>query len=78
MDNARQQSQYTYRAEDSTNHSVRHVDCDKCEEISTRLQVYQLNVRKNDKVHLSIMNDKDLGDYAALAVAEPWACTIEG
>ncbi|RKK19029.1 hypothetical protein BFJ67_g17634, partial [Fusarium oxysporum f. sp. cepae] len=49
-----------------------------CEEMSTRLQVYQLNVRKNDKVHLSMMNDKDLEDYAALAVAEPWACTIEG
>ncbi|KAL9561263.1 hypothetical protein ACKAV7_014618 [Fusarium commune] len=49
-----------------------------CEEMSTRLQVYQLNVRKNDKVHLSMMNDKDLRDYVALAVAEPWACIIEG
>jgi hypothetical protein len=46
--------------------------------MSTRLQVYQLNVRKNDKVHLSMMNDKELEDYVALAVAEPWACTIEG
>jgi hypothetical protein len=46
--------------------------------MSTRLHVYQLNVRKNDKVHLSMMNDQDLRDYAALAVAEPWACTIEG
>jgi hypothetical protein len=57
--------------EDGTNHSVEHVDCDRYEEISTRLQVYQLNVRKNEKVLLSIMNDKDLRDYAALAVAEP-------
>jgi hypothetical protein len=39
--------------------------------------VYQLNVRKNENVHLSMMNDKDLEDYAALAVAEPWACIIE-
>jgi hypothetical protein len=46
--------------------------------MSTRLQVYQLNVRKNDKVHLSMMNDKELEDYVPLAVAEPWACTIEG
>ncbi|KAF6514240.1 hypothetical protein HZS61_006496 [Fusarium oxysporum f. sp. conglutinans] len=78
MDNANQQSQCACHAEDGTNHSVEHVDCVKCEEMSTRLQVYQLNVRKNDKVHLSMMNDKELEDYVALAVAEPWACTIEG
>ncbi|EGU72829.1 hypothetical protein FOXB_16661 [Fusarium oxysporum f. sp. conglutinans Fo5176] len=76
--NARQQSQCACHVEDGTNHSVGHVDCVKCEEMSTRLQVYQLNVRKNDKVRLSMMNDQDLRDYAALAVAEPWACTIEG
>ncbi|RYC77765.1 hypothetical protein BFJ63_vAg19361, partial [Fusarium oxysporum f. sp. narcissi] len=78
MDNANLQSQCACHAEDGTNHSVEHVDCVKCEEMSTRLQVYQLNVRKNDKVHLSMMNDKELEDYLALAVAEPWACTIEG
>ncbi|KNB18422.1 hypothetical protein FOXG_22229 [Fusarium oxysporum f. sp. lycopersici 4287] len=31
-----------------------------------------------DKVHLSVMNNRGLRGYAALAVAEPWACTIEG
>ncbi|KAF5260514.1 hypothetical protein FOXYS1_8829 [Fusarium oxysporum] len=76
--NARQQSQCACHAEDGTKHSVGLVDCVKCEEMSTRLQVYQLNVRKNDKVHLSMMNDQGLRDYAALAVAEPWACTTEG
>ncbi|KAI7758835.1 hypothetical protein LZL87_013818 [Fusarium oxysporum] len=59
MDNANQQSQCACYAEDGTNHSVEHVDC-------------------NDKVHLSMMNDKELEDYVALAVAEPWACIIEG
>jgi hypothetical protein len=46
--------------------------------MSTRLQVYQLNVRKNNKMHLSMTNDKDLKDHAALAVAEPRACIVEG
>ncbi|EXK24557.1 hypothetical protein FOMG_18723 [Fusarium oxysporum f. sp. melonis 26406] len=67
-----------HKAFAGTNHSVGRVDCVKCEEMSTRLQVYQLNVRKNDKVHLSVMNNRGLRGYAALAVADPWACTIEG
>jgi hypothetical protein len=75
---ARQQNQDACHAEDGTNHSVEHVDCDRCGEVSTRLQVHQLNGWKNDKVQLSMMNDQDLRDYAALAVAEPWACTVEG
>jgi hypothetical protein len=46
--------------------------------MSSKLQIYQLNVRKSDKVQLSMMNDEDLRDYAALAVAEPWTRKIEG
>ncbi|RFN45006.1 reverse transcriptase [Fusarium flagelliforme] len=42
----------------------------QCEAAEPILQVYQLNVQKNDKVHLSMMNDQDLQGYAALAVAE--------
>jgi hypothetical protein len=38
----------------------------------------QLNVRKRDVVQLSMMNDRDLQDYAVLAVAEPYALNIEG
>ncbi|KAI8402270.1 hypothetical protein FOFC_17577 [Fusarium oxysporum] len=38
----------------------------------------RLNVRKRDVVQLSMMNDRDLQDYAVLAVAEPYALNIEG
>ncbi|KAF4962820.1 hypothetical protein FSARC_9103 [Fusarium sarcochroum] len=48
-----------------------------CVAIEPRLQVYQLNVRKNDKVHLSMINGRTLHDYIALAVAEPWACVTD-
>jgi hypothetical protein len=37
MDNANQQSQYACYAEDSTNYSIEHINCDRCEEMSTRL-----------------------------------------
>ena len=37
----------------------------------TKLQIFQLNVRKRDVVQLSMMNDQDLQQYAVLAVAEP-------
>lgn len=44
----------------------------------TKLQIFQLNVRKRDVVQLSMMNDQDLQQYAVLAVAEPYARTIDG
>ncbi|KAJ3453213.1 hypothetical protein MRS44_018868 [Fusarium solani] len=40
--------------------------------------ILQLNVRKRDVVQLSMMNDRDLQDYAVLAVAEPYALNIDG
>ena len=46
--------------------------------MNSKLQMYLLNVRKSGKVQLSMMNDEDLRNYAALAVAEPWTCKIEG
>lgn len=44
----------------------------------TKLQTFQLNVRKRDMVQLSMINDPDLQQYAVLAVAEPYARTMKG
>lgn len=44
----------------------------------TNLQILQLNVGKRDAVQLSMMNDGDLRDYAVLAIAEPYALSIDG
>ncbi|RFN41629.1 reverse transcriptase [Fusarium flagelliforme] len=51
----------------------RHRDCQ-----ASSQSILQLNVRKRDVVQLSMMNDRDLQDYAVLAVAEPYALNIEG
>ena len=39
--------------------------------IHTKLQIFQLNIRKRDVAQLGIMNDQDLQQYAVQAVAEP-------
>ncbi|KAH7471998.1 hypothetical protein FOMA001_g13204 [Fusarium oxysporum f. sp. matthiolae] len=66
IDNARQQSQCVYHAEDGTNHSVEHVDYDRCEEMSTRLQVYQLNRLRSAGGSRAVgMHNRRTGDDAS-------------
>lgn len=42
------------------------------------LRILQLNVRKQQPVQLSLMNDPDLQDYAVVAVTEPYARSVNG
>ena len=59
--------------------SVETVGCDNCTSLmGTNLRIFQLNVHKRDVTQLSMMNDRDLQDYAVLAVAELYALNIEG
>ena len=42
-----------------------------------KFRVLQLNVRKQDVVQMSLMNDRDLKDYSVLAISEPYARKID-
>ncbi|OWT42387.1 reverse transcriptase [Pochonia chlamydosporia 170] len=53
-----------------------HKECHAVEPKAFRM--LQLNVRKQEPVQLSLMNDPDLKEYAVLAVSEPYARTIDG
>jgi hypothetical protein len=41
--------------------------------MSDTLKILQLNVRKQNPVQLSLMNDEQLKDYEVLAIQEPHA-----
>ncbi|KID94909.1 reverse transcriptase, partial [Metarhizium majus ARSEF 297] len=51
--------------------------CKKAEVCGRSLRVLQLNVRKQEPVQLSLMNDPDLKEYAALAISEPYTRKID-
>ncbi|KAJ0126074.1 Uncharacterized protein HZ326_30821 [Fusarium oxysporum f. sp. albedinis] len=72
------QSRHVLSVESPTKPSVETVVHEQHRVMNTKLQTFQLNVRKNDAVQLSIMNDQDLQQYAVLAIAEPYAQTIDG
>ncbi|KAJ6442475.1 reverse transcriptase [Purpureocillium lavendulum] len=42
------------------------------------LRILQLNVRKQEPVQLSLMNDGDLREFGVIAVSEPYARTVDG
>lgn len=46
--------------------------------MSKPLRIIQLNVRKGDAAHDSLMNDTEIQDAAAIAIQEPWAWKIKG
>ncbi|KAJ0127572.1 RNA-directed DNA polymerase from mobile element jockey [Fusarium oxysporum f. sp. albedinis] len=71
-------SQSALSAEDRTSHSVETVGSGNSMAMCTNLRIFQSNVRKRDVMQLSIMNDRDLQDYAVLTVAEPYALNIDG
>ncbi|KAL9560838.1 hypothetical protein ACKAV7_015001 [Fusarium commune] len=77
--------QYTQRCGNGAETGHRHRDCQavepKCVPCGGPHESFsqncRLNVHKKDVVQLSMMNDRDLQDYAVLAVAEPYALNIE-
>ncbi|RKK97848.1 hypothetical protein BFJ70_g17589, partial [Fusarium oxysporum] len=79
IETAKRSNQSVSHAEDHTSRSVKTVGCNNYTSLmGTNLRIFQLNVHKKDVVQLSMMNDRDLQDYAVLAVAEPYALNIEG
>ncbi|KJK85253.1 hypothetical protein H633G_10910, partial [Metarhizium anisopliae BRIP 53284] len=63
---------------DRTNRLAGNAACGIREAMHRSLHVLQLNVRKQEPVQLSLMNDPDLKEYAALAISEPYARKIDG
>lgn len=52
-------------------HSAGTVKCSFLFVMSNTIQVLQLNVRKQEAVQQSLMNDSQLKDFAILAISEP-------
>ncbi|OAQ57981.1 reverse transcriptase [Purpureocillium lilacinum] len=52
------------------------IQCFNCQEIGHK--ALQLNVRKQEPVQLSLMNDGDLREFGVIAVSEPYARTVDG
>jgi hypothetical protein len=46
--------------------------------MSRSLQIFQLNVRKQQMVQHSVMNDPQLKDFGVLAISEPYARRVDG
>src|SRR5687768_7046967 len=76
--NARQSNPSASHAEAPTNLSAETAGSAICPFMHKTLRILQLNVRKSDEVHQSLMNDKELRQYEAIAVQEPHARMIDG
>lgn len=56
-------------------HLVEIVKCSTLPVMNKILKVLQLNVRKQQTVQHSLMNDEQLKDFGVLAISEPYAWT---
>jgi endonuclease/exonuclease/phosphatase family metal-dependent hydrolase len=60
-----------YRAEGHTSHITETAGHSTLGDMSSILQILQLNVRKQSMVQQSLMNDEKLRDFGVLAITEP-------